>query len=72
VALSAPKPDETPSGARWNKGEAMKPSHVKLYESRTPVVWSYIRLQDHARAQPLNAFKAQLGLMLVARLLKNS
>jgi len=33
VALNAPKPDETPSGVRGNRDEAMKSSYVNLYES---------------------------------------
>jgi len=33
VALKAPKPNEALSGVRGNGDEAMKISHVNLYES---------------------------------------
>jgi len=33
VALNAPKPNENPSGVRGNRGDAMTPTHINLYES---------------------------------------
>jgi len=33
VALNAPKPGENPSGMRGNRDEAMRSSHINLYES---------------------------------------